>query len=100
MHDRALDQQPTWSPDGKTLYFVSDRTGIANVYAYDLATHALVQVTNVLTGAYMPAISNDGRTLVYVGYRSGGFDLFELPLDPTRFLEAPAALDDRAAAVE
>jgi WD40-like Beta Propeller Repeat len=99
-HDRALDQQPTWSPDGKTLYFVSDRTGIANVYAYDLATHALAQVTNVLTGAYMPAVSNDGRKLVYVGYRSGGFDLFELPLDPKRFLEPPAALDDRAAAVE
>ncbi|HEX7452763.1 MAG TPA: hypothetical protein VF294_10775, partial [Polyangiaceae bacterium] len=33
MHDRAIDQQPTWSPDGKTLYFVSDRTGIPNVYA-------------------------------------------------------------------
>ncbi len=100
MHDRAIDQQPTWSPDGKTLYFVSDRTGIANIYAYDLDTHALAQVTNVITGAYMPAISDDGRTLVYVGYRSGGFDLFELPLDHTRFLEAPAALDDRAAAVE
>src|SRR6478736_1833609 len=66
-HDRAIDQQPTWSPDGKTLYFVSDRTGIANVFAYDLSSRTLSQVTNVLTGAYMPAISSDGRTLVYVG---------------------------------
>ena len=32
-HDRAIDQHPVWAPDGKTLYFVSDRTGIANVYA-------------------------------------------------------------------
>jgi hypothetical protein len=100
MHDRAIDQQPVWAPDGKTLYFVSDRTGIANVYAYDLATRSLAQVTNVLTGAYMPAISNDGRTLVYVGYRSGGFDLFELPLDRARFLAATDAPDDRAPAVE
>ncbi|HEX3776652.1 MAG TPA: hypothetical protein VHV51_19400 [Polyangiaceae bacterium] len=100
MHDRAIDQQPVWSPDGKTLYFVSDRTGIANVYAYDVATHALAQVTNVLTGAYMPAISPDGKTMVYVGYRSGGFDLFEMPLDKTQFLAAPAALDDRIPAVE
>jgi WD40-like Beta Propeller Repeat len=100
MHDRAIDQQPVWSPDGNTLYFVSDRTGIANVYAFDLQTHSLEQVTNVLTGAYMPAVSNDGHTLVYVGYRSGGFDLFALPLDRARFLDATAAPDDRAPAVE
>jgi Tol biopolymer transport system component len=100
MHDRAIDQQPTWSPDGKTLYFVSDRTGIANVYAYDLGTRVLAQVTNVLTGAYMPAISPDGKTMVYVGYRSGGFDLFELPLDPAQFLPAPSVSDDRIPAVE
>jgi hypothetical protein len=100
MHDRAVDQQPVWSPDGKTLYFVSDRTGIANVYAYDLATHALAQVTNVLTGAYMPTVSSDGRSLVYMGYRSAGFDLFELPLDRARFLEAESLPDDRDPAVE
>ena len=100
MHDRAIDQQPTWSPDGKTLYFVSDRTGIPNVYAYDFESRSLSQVTNVLVGAYMPAISNDGRNLVYVGYGSRGFDLFELALDKKRFLSAPEALDDRAEGFE
>ncbi|MEO7036928.1 MAG: hypothetical protein ABI548_23465 [Polyangiaceae bacterium] len=100
MHDRAIDQQPTWSPDGRTLYFVSDRTGIPNVFAYNLATHATSQVTNVRVGAYMPTISNDGRQLVYVGYGSRGFDLFEMPLDPSRFLPAPEALNDRAEGFE
>jgi hypothetical protein len=100
MHDRAIDQQPTWSPDGKTLYFVSDRTGIPNVFAYDFESRSLSQVTNVLVGAYMPTISNDGRNLVYVGYSSRGFDLFELPLDRKRFLSAPEALDDRAEGFE
>jgi WD40-like Beta Propeller Repeat len=100
MHDRAIDQQPSWSPDGKTLYFVSDRTGIPNVFAYDLEARSLSQVTNVLVGAYMPAVSNDGRTLVYVGYSSRGFDLFSMPLEPSRFLPAPAALDDRAEGFE
>ena len=99
-HDRSLDQQPVWSPDGKTLYFVSDRTGMANVYAYELASGKLAQVTNVLTGAYMPAISNDGKRLVYVGYHSQGFDLFELPLDPARFLPALDAPEDRSLSVE
>ena len=99
-HDRAIDQQPTWSPDGNTLYFASDRTGIANIYAYDLKSRRLAQVTNVLTGAYMPAISNDGQRLVYVGYGSTGFDLFELPLAPDRFLPVHDAPGERAPAVE
>jgi hypothetical protein len=93
--DRAIDANPTWSPDGKTLYFASDRSGISNVYAYDVASKALKQVTNVRTGAFQPAVSSDGKTLVYVGYTSRGFDLYAMPLDPARFLDAPPAPTDR-----
>jgi Tol biopolymer transport system component len=53
--DRALDMQPTWSPDGSLLYFTSDRTGIFNVYAFDVATRSLAMVTNVHAGAICPA---------------------------------------------
>lgn len=93
--DRALDMTPVWSPDGGTLYFVSDRTGISNVYAYDLAAGTLRQVTNVRTGAFQPAVSPDGRTLVYVGYTSEGFDLYALPIEPARFLPALPPPEDR-----
>jgi len=93
--DRALDQQPVWSPDGKWLYFSSDRSGIANLYAFDLDTHALHQVTNVVTGAYMPEPSPDGRTLVYVGYTNAGFDLFTLDLERTRWLPAEEPVSER-----
>jgi hypothetical protein len=95
-HDRAIEQQPAWSPDGRTLYFTSDRTGIANVYAYDLDTQKLHQVTNVLTGAYMPEPSPDGRALVYMGYSSDGFDLHVLELDRARWLEAQPPQSERA----
>jgi hypothetical protein len=74
----------------------SDRSGIPNVYAYDLATSALAQVTNVLTGAYMPEPSPDGKRLVYVGYTPDGFDLFELELDAERFLPALTPPSERA----
>jgi hypothetical protein len=79
-HDRALDTGPVWSHDGRTVYFSSDRTGIANVYAYRLPSGTLEQITNVVAGAYQPALSDDGTRLVYVGYTSLGFDLFELDL--------------------
>jgi hypothetical protein len=88
-HDVAMDQQPTWSPDGKTLYFTSDRSGIPNVYAYDLADQKLHQVTNVKTGAYMPELSSDGATLFYIGYTSDGFDLYSMPIQRSRWLDPP-----------
>ena len=94
-HDRALDQQPAWSPDGKFLYLTSDRSGIANVYAFELATGALYQVTNVVTGAYMPEPSPDGSTLVYVGYTTAGFDLFALPVDRSAWTRALPPVEAR-----
>jgi hypothetical protein len=96
-HDRALDQQPTFSPDGKRLYFVSDRTGVANIYAYELESGRLRQVTNVITGAYFPALSADEKKLVYTGYTSTGWDLFVMDNDPARWLEPEPYVDQRGA---
>jgi hypothetical protein len=94
-HDRALDQQPTFSRDGKHLYFASDRSGVSNVYAYELSSARLSQVTNVINGAYYPELSADGRTLVYTGYTTRGWDLFVLPNEPSRWLEPLPYQDTR-----
>ncbi len=87
--DRSLDVQPCWSADGKTIYFASDRTGIFNIYAMDVATRSTKMVTNVVNAALGPAVSEDGKTLVYVGYTHSGYDLFSMPLDESQFLDAP-----------
>ena len=92
--DRAMDMGPTWGPDG-TLYFSSDRTGIANLYAYDVERGTLQQVTNVVGGAYSPSVSPNGEEIVYLGYSSYGFDLFRLPIDRARWRDAPAYVNDR-----
>lgn len=78
--DRATDMQPEWSPDGGSLYFASDRSGISNIYRYDFATSALSQITNVTTGAFQPAVDSRGTKLMFVGYTSRGYDLRTLPL--------------------
>ncbi len=94
-HDRALDLEPTWSSDGKYVYFSSDRSGIFNIYAWEPAQKKLHQVTNVRIGAMQPAVSEDGKTLVYVGYSTYGYDLWTMPLDPARWLPALTAIDER-----
>ncbi len=97
MKDRAQDLTPTWSADGRTLYFSSDRTGIYNIYAMDVATGQLRQVTNVVAGALQPAISPDGKTLAFVGFTYQGYDLYRMALDPKRFLPALPYVSDRPA---
>ncbi len=94
-HDRALDTGPAWAPDGRRLYFSSDRTGIPNVYAWEPETDAIQQITNVVSGAYTPAVSPDGRRLAYIGYTSRGFDLYAMKLDPETGRPAPDYVDDR-----
>jgi Tol biopolymer transport system component len=94
-HDRAVDGDPVFSPDGKWLYFHSDRTGVANVYAYELATSRLRQVTNVINGAYQPEPSPDGKWLAYVGYTHDGWDVFVMPIDESQWLDALPYVDTR-----
>ncbi len=79
-NDRATDRQPSWSPDGRTLYFSSDRSSVPNIYAFEIELGELRQVTRVRTGAFMPEVSPDQKTLFYVGYSSDGFDLYEFEL--------------------
>ncbi|MGE0812233.1 MAG: amidohydrolase family protein [Vicinamibacterales bacterium] len=46
----SFESQPTWSPDGKTIAFLSDRTGVENLWIADA------------DGANPRAVSKDGRT--------------------------------------
>jgi Tol biopolymer transport system component len=90
--DRAMDMDPRFSPDGRFVLLSSDRTGISNIFAYELATGTLYQVTNVLAGAFQPAVSPDRKRLVFTGFTSDGFDLFAAAYDPARFqLAQPSA---------
>ena len=75
MHDRAIDGGAVWSADGRSLYFSSDRSGIFNLYAYDLATRIISQVSNVLGGAFMPSITPDGNEIAFANYSSHGYDI-------------------------
>jgi hypothetical protein len=75
--DVALDASPTFSADGKWLYFTSDRSGISNVYRVDVARgmKSTEKITNVLTGVFQPAIPSDGKKMYVQYYNGSGFDI-------------------------
>ena len=80
--DRALDLDPMFTDDG-AIYYSSDRSGIFNVYR-QRPGRPLEQVTNVVTGAFSPAVSPDQSSLYFVGFSSTGFDLFRMDLNEQR----------------
>jgi Tol biopolymer transport system component len=78
------ENDPIYAPDGKRLYFTSDRDGRDNIYGLDLASGQLSQYTNVVTGASMPTILRepDGEErLVFTGLWKGAMDLYVAELD-------------------
>jgi dipeptidyl aminopeptidase/acylaminoacyl peptidase len=70
------DREPTYSPDGERIAFVSDRNGIANLYVYDVKNGSSVPVTDILTGASSPSWSPKGDKLAFSSFNNGGFDIF------------------------
>ncbi len=48
----ARNSNPQWSPDGKTIYFLSDVRGGTDIHRVDLATGELREVTQLRTGVY------------------------------------------------
>ena len=70
-----IDTQPlgaAWSPDGATVFFVSDRGGGPQIYRVPAAGGSAQRVT--FSGSYniSPAISPDGRWMAYIGQMDGG----------------------------
>jgi len=92
-HDRAKDVEPTWTPDGETVVFRSDRDGVSNLHALRLADRSLARVTNVLGGAFQPSVSPDGPSVAYSAYSSIGYDVHVAPLDLASAPAAPAFED-------
>ncbi|HZH40206.1 MAG TPA: BamA/TamA family outer membrane protein [Gemmatimonadales bacterium] len=76
---------PVWAPDGRSLAFVSDRTGIANIFLYDLGDKQVYQLTDVYTGVsgitpISPALSWAKETdrLAFAYYDDGSWDVYAI----------------------
>ena len=70
------DSSPAWSPDGKKLAFVTDRSGATNIALYDTADSTIIQLTDVLGGVKSISWSRQNDRLVFSAFDQGGYDVF------------------------
>jgi Tol biopolymer transport system component len=74
---------PQWSPDGKSIAFISDRTGIANVFLLEMANKEHYQLTNVIGSIsgiteYSPAITwaRQADKLAFTYFEDGNYTVW------------------------
>jgi len=84
----AKSINPQFSPDGKSIYFVSDRGGFDDIYRINLQSNEVYEVTRSATGvsgieALSPALSvakDEGR-LAFSLFERGGYSLHTIEPD-------------------
>jgi len=65
--DRGINSQPSFSPDGKSIYFITRRdsvNGQGDVYRIDLATGIETRITTTPEMENSPTITPDGKLMV------------------------------------
>ncbi|HEX5385289.1 MAG TPA: BamA/TamA family outer membrane protein [Gemmatimonadales bacterium] len=109
-NDGAKQINPQWAPDSRSLYYISDPDGIANLYRLDMAAGTSTRLTNLYTGASgitvtSPALSvaSGSGAVAYSGFNDNAFTIFALdttanpaPIAVAERREAAAAADSAA----
>lgn len=71
-HPDCNDRNPVWV--GDTVYFISDRTGTANLFAYDTTSGRVRQLT-AFDGEDVKSASAHGRTIAFA--QTGSISLYD-----------------------
>jgi len=84
---------PMWAPDGKSIAFVSDRTGIPNIFIYDLDKKDHFQITNVVGAVlavteYSPVITwaRQADRIAFGYYENGDYSVWSVN-NPRRLMK-------------
>ena len=70
--DPGYEGEPTFSPDGRTIAYVSDRDGNFEIYLQQIDGGPAINLTKDPGDDVQPAFSPDGREIAFVSSRAGG----------------------------
>jgi WD40 repeat protein len=105
LFNNAKNINPQFAPDGKSLYFISDPEGIADVFRYYFADGRVARVTHVQTGVsgitdLSPALSVSPRTgdVAFSLYEDDNYNIYKIPANSTEVTMASTTAPSSAIA--
>jgi len=93
------ESSPAWSPDGRTIVYVSDRGGTPDLYAATLDDSTSLRLTDLVGGAASPSWDGAGKRLAFALYGEGGWDI-AVAKDPLTALRGEGAEPEIFASIE
>ncbi len=78
--EAVVHATPRWSPDGRWIAFRRIEQTKADIALVEVQTQAITRLTDDGFFDLDPTWTPDGRALVFSSYRSGGLNLWQLPL--------------------
>lgn len=79
----ALDRQPVYSPDGKSVLFSSNRGGTLDLWEVSVETGEMHRVTDDPEDDWDPEYGPDGQSIIWCSGRSGTFEIWWARRDGT-----------------
>jgi Tol biopolymer transport system component len=76
----TINEESSWSPDGKTIAFDSIRSGKLNIYTWRLETRELKRITSTNANDFTPEWSPDGKQIAFASDRTGHNEIFVVDL--------------------
>ncbi len=93
--EQGKNVSPQWAPDGRSIAFVSDRSGVSDIFLYDLDDAQVYQLTDFYTGAQgitplSPVLSwaHEADRLAFVYYENQKYDVYTIA-NPRSLKRAP-----------
>jgi len=79
-HNNTL---PVWSPDGRTIAFVSDRDGNREIYVMNADGSNQVNLTRNAADDWTPCWSPGGQEIAFASFRDGDWEIYIMNADGT-----------------
>ena len=96
MRTRSINTEPAWAPNGKELYFSSDRGGSAQIYKVDMATNEVERVTYEGKNNLSPSLSPDGKLLLFLNQEDRKYRVAVQNLLSNQVLKLTSGPDDES----
>jgi TolB protein len=79
--NRTLNINPTWSPDGRSIAYISYRSGVPDILISNIYAGTLENPTKGVGQNFLPVFSPDGKRIVFFSNRDGNNEIYVMNRD-------------------